>query len=186
MAIYGTVGDRYDSLAASSGNGEENCDRMLLTSTNNVLVSGTICFSYFTCRKAEDVTGIYMYTGGTAAGATPTYAAMGVYSEALNGDLTLVASTTNDTTLFAATSTKYSKTYTSFRKNAGTRYALAVLVVSAAAMPTFLSVMMQNQPEAAVYSRRTASLGGQSTLSGLVANASLLNSGKFMYAVLIP
>lgn len=64
---------------------------------------------------------------------------MGIYSVAANGDLTLVASTPNDTTLFAATFTSYSKALSAaLNKVAGQRYALGLIVVTAAAIPSFI------------------------------------------------
>lgn len=189
MSLTGSVGDRFDMIANGPASaGEENLDRMMLSSTNNALTNQVLRLSYFTARRTESISQVYMITGGTAAGATPTYAAIGVYQEdPVTGNLTLVASTASDTTLFAATSTKYTKALqAAFTKRAGIRYAVGVLVVSAAAFPTFLSVTIQNQPEAAVYPRRTASIGGQATLPASIANASLLNSGMFLYAVLVP
>lgn len=103
--------------------------------------SGTdqLMLTYFTAARTETIGTLTVVTGTTAAGATPTLCRMGIYSVAANGDLTLVASTANDTALFAATSTSYAKALSaSVGLTAGDRYAVGVLVVSAAAIPTFV------------------------------------------------
>ena len=103
---------------------------------------------------------------------------MGVYSVAGNGDLTLVASTPNDTSLFAATFTAYPKALSaSLQKTAGARYAAALLVVSGATMPTFhglqlaatsiISTLTRDNP--AIIGRLT----GQTDLPNSVAVGSL-------------
>lgn len=100
--------------------------------------SGGVQLQYFTADKTETINTLTAYTGTVAAGATPTLVRYGVYSVAANGDLTLVASTPNDTTLLAATNTAYPKALSaSLAKVAGTRYATAIIVVTAAALPTF-------------------------------------------------
>jgi hypothetical protein len=112
---------------------------------NNVAVSfsSTILnLTYFTAAITETITTATVATLGAAA-ATPTYCGMAVYSVAANGDLTQIAVTANDTTLFATANTAYAKAFTSsWSKVAGQRYAAGILVVSAAAMPTFMGQML--------------------------------------------
>lgn len=106
----------------------------------STLVSQTLVGPVFRADKTETISTVTAYTAGTAAGATPTTCAFGIFSiDPTTQNATLVASSTNDTTLFAAQNTAYAKSLTSsFTKVAGTYYWVAVLVVSGAAMPNFI------------------------------------------------
>lgn len=100
--------------------------------------TGNVYLTYWTADKTETINTLTVSTGSTAAAATPTLCRMGVFSVAANGDLTLVASTPNDTTLFAAANTPYAKGLSApFSKIAGTRYATGIIIVSSATMPNF-------------------------------------------------
>lgn len=124
--------------------GEMIPNRYEITSAAVTHASGTVVLCYFVADKTETITTLTAYTSGTAAGATPTLCRMGIYSIAANGDGTLVASTPNDTALFAAINTAYPKALSaSLSKVAGQRYATALLVVSGAAMPTHLGAAFQ-------------------------------------------
>jgi hypothetical protein len=182
VATYGTVGDRFDMLYT----GEENCDRRMLSSATNAPATGVMRLSYFTARKTMDVTQIAVYTGTTAAAATPTLCAFGVYVEdQVTRSLTLVGSTTNDTTLFSAASTKYTKSFiTPWVKRAGSRYAFASLVVSGAAVPSFASITPQAAAELDLAPRLSGQITGQASIPGSIAAGSIVPSGMFIYSVL--
>ena len=78
------------------------------------------------------------YSGSTAAAATPTIARLGVYSR-VGSTYTLLASVANDTSLWSAANTTYTTALTTpFNKVAGSDYAIGCLIVSGAAMPTFI------------------------------------------------
>jgi len=101
--------------------------------------SGVLRLSYFTARKTESINNIQITSHSTAAGATPTVCRVGIYSIDSTGAGTLVASIANDTTIFQNITTRYSRALTStFNKIAGQRYAVGVLVVTAATAPTVL------------------------------------------------
>lgn len=101
-------------------------------------VSGGLVLTHFTADKSEAINTLTLSTGSVAAAATPTLIRYAVYSVASNGDLTLVASTVNDTTLLTATNTDYPKALSStWNKVVGNRYAVGVLVVTSATMPNF-------------------------------------------------
>lgn len=118
-------------------------DRNKFVANVATLTTGTLALSYFTADKTETITTLTAYTGTTAAAATPTICRMGIYSVAANGNLTLVASTPNDTTLFAAASTSYPKALSvSLSKTAGQRYATGILVVSGTTMPSFHGIQL--------------------------------------------
>ncbi len=132
------------ALAADSPTvGEFVPRRDRITSATVTMTSGTLVLTYWTADKTEAINTVTVATGNTAAGLTPTLCRMGIYSVAGNGDLTLLASTANDTALFGSTATAYPRALTStFNKVVGSRYATAVLVVSAATMPAFLGWQM--------------------------------------------
>lgn len=116
--------------------------RALIGATNVSLATGRMGLHFFTAKRTEAITTITAATGATAAGATPTICRYGVFSVAANGDITLIASTVNDTTLFAASNTEYPKALSStWNKVAGARYAIGALVVTAATMPSFTGVV---------------------------------------------
>lgn len=102
------------------------------------MTSGILRIAYFTARKSETVTQVRVGTSATAAGATPTLVRIGLWTADLDGALLAqVGATPNDTTLLAGTFTNYTKALsTSFVKTAGVRYAVGLLVVTAAAAPT--------------------------------------------------
>lgn len=132
------------ALALSSLNmsalttGEETVNRNLVSSSAGTTASQVLKLSYFTARKSEPVGNLRMYSGGTAAGATPTLVRGGLYSIDGGGAGTLVASIASDTALFAAGNTGYTRALSAaYNKVAGQRYAFGLLVVTAAATPTF-------------------------------------------------
>ena len=109
---------------------------------SNTLTSQTLGLTFWTAIKTEFVTQLSLVTSSTAAGATPTYAAMGLYQcsdFSATPNLTLLGQCANDTTLFAGTFTEYLRSFTNggFWKYQGQRYAFGVLVVTAAATPNF-------------------------------------------------
>jgi hypothetical protein len=144
-------------------------NRDLLASAAVSHAAGTLALSFFTADKTETITRVTAYTGTVAAGATPTLCRYGIYEIDANGNGTLVASTANDTTLFAAANTAYPKLLTAaFQKVAGKRYATGLLVATAATMPTFHG---PSSPTTAVMS--TVALLAPMTIARLVSLADL-------------
>ncbi len=108
--------------------GEATANRRFIGSPGSG-TSGDLNLTYFTAVKTETITKLAMYTGGVV-GVTITLVRFGVYSVAANGDLALLASTPNDTTLFTTANTRYVKTLSSpWSKVANTRYAVGFLFV---------------------------------------------------------
>lgn len=133
----GAIGDEYLLTAG----GEAALLRPFgCTADNAASASGTVVLSYFTAKRTETITQVRMRTGATPAAATPTLCRIGIWSVDTNGNLVaLLASTPNDTALFAAATTTYTKTLSApWAKVAGTRYAIGYLVVSAAACPSIV------------------------------------------------
>lgn len=130
------------AVALTDGNsiasGTETMARTVARDQSIAPVTQELILTYFTARKSETVNNVRVNTGNTAAAATPTLCRIGLYSVDGAGNLTLVASTANDTTLFAGTFTVYTRAFSvGYALVAGSRYALGLLVVSAAAMPKF-------------------------------------------------
>lgn len=152
--------------------------RNLMNSAAVSHTSGTLALSYFTADKTETINNVTLYTGTTAAGATPTLVRVGIYSLDGSGNGTLVASTPNDTTLLAAASTAYTKALSApFSKVAGTRYAIGLLVVSGATMPSFQGPLaVSSAPSQTVFGlppRLCGRLTGQTDLPASFTEAGL-------------
>jgi hypothetical protein len=120
------------------GGGEETLPRLLCPTNAVSSASGALCLTYFTAKCAVVCTKIESYVTGTAAAATPSLCRVGLYSVASNGNLSLVASAANATSLWSATWTPYvSSLSASYTLIGGQRYALGYLIVTAGATPTF-------------------------------------------------
>lgn len=169
--------------------GQEVFSRELLTSvTVAAATSQQLRLNYFVARKSETTTQVKVYSGGTAAAATPSLVRFGLYSVAANGDLTLVASIANDTTIFAGASTAYTRSWSvAYAMVAGQRYALGVLVVSAAAMPTYTGTTVTSPTEQAISPMFCGVIGGQADLPlGPVAAAGISATTGRIYGVILP
>jgi hypothetical protein len=191
VPVYSYTYDPADPESVATGDllttGEETMSRIGLTNAAAVApVSGQLRFTHFTARKSETTTQVRVYSGGTAAAATPTLCRIGLWLIDSSGGGTLVASTANDTTLFAAANTAYTRSWsTPYAKIGGQRYAIAPLVVSATTMPTFpgQSIVMAseaNQPPAICNA-----LSGQTDLPASFLVGSLTISGHRMYAAIL-
>lgn len=177
--------DRVNSVLSS---GEATMPRGEVQS-NVTLTSGTVRLSYFTATKTETVNNIKGYTASTAAGATPTLCRLGLYSVDSSGNLTLVASCANDTTLFAATTTAYTKALsTPYLKVAGQRYAIGAIVVTGAAAPTTPASFFSGPGSEMTTTGPTeaAAFAGQSDLPASIPVGSLGTSSQKLYAVVTP
>lgn len=142
--------------------------------------------TYFTADKGGLTTGARMFSGGTAAGATPTLLRVGLYAVDGLGAGTLVAATASDLTLLTAANTEYSKAWAApYSLVKGQRYAIGLLVVTAAAAPTMLGTAAPTAL-AADYARAprlTGSLAAQADLPASFTDAGLATSLAPMYLV---
>jgi len=121
----------------------ETVPRAFLTSGNTN--SGELWLSFFTPLRTVTVSQVSMANSGTAA-ATTTTAKMGLYSVDENDNITLVARTANDATLFNSTFTVYTRSFdttggfpANYELEAGKRYALGFLVVASTTPTLFLA-----------------------------------------------
>lgn len=167
--------------------GQETYPRGLAQSSTVPITSQQMRLTYFTARKTDTVANVAVASGNTAAGATPTLVRLGLYTVAANGDLTLAASTANDTTLFAGTNTLYTKALTaSLAVVAGQRLAIGILVVTGAATPQLLGISIGAVTVSAAAPRLAAAVSGQADLPASVAAGSVSDTGNRPYAVLLP
>lgn len=153
--------------------------------TTTAMTSGVLRLTYFTAYRTETIASLASGTGATAA-ATPTTCKMGLYSvDAVTGDLTRVGITANDTAIWAATNTKYTKAMTgTVSVVAGTRYVFACLYVGTTA--PVLSARTVPQALASDNNRMHASLSAQTDIPSSITAASLAVAGVQIYGELIP
>lgn len=156
---------------------QETMPREYVDQNNVAGLSGLMELTYFTAYRSQTVNSLRSYTGGTAAAATPTLCRMGLYSVAGNGDLTLIASTPNDTTVWAAANTAYTRAVSApVSVTKGTRYAFARLVVTAATPPSWAAMGLALALNS-VAPRLQGQLSGQTDLPASVTAASV-NTGS--------
>lgn len=157
--------------------------RMMVVANSLSATSGTVNFVYFTADQNMTVSNFSIRTGGTAAAATPTLIRMGLYSESVVGDLTLIGSTPNDTSLFSSTLTMYTKALsTPVDITMGNRYAFALLQVSAVAVATISGSNVQvGSSESAQSPRLFCILASQTDLPSSVVFNNLALGGSHYY-----
>lgn len=170
--------------------GEETMPRFAIGSAGVTTASQRLMLSFFMARKTETTGQVVVQTGNVAAAATPTLVRVGVYQLDGSDNGTMVASTTNDTTLFAAAFTTYTKSLAaSFTKTAGTRYALGILVVTAAATPQFYGTFsipsFSNGIGVGAAPRLAGVLSGQADLPASFTDASLSATNAFPIAAVL-
>lgn len=157
---------------------------------NSGVTSGTVVWTYTRAPISLLAGNLRMITGTTAAAATPTLCKMGLYSVAANGDLTLMSDTANDTALFAATNTSYTKALVSASQVVkGLWYATAILVVSGVAVPTFQAsggTVAGAGTLFAVAPRLAGSLAGQVDLPASVAAGAVALNQTWFHAAVLP
>lgn len=174
--------DIYNGNAITSG--EELMSRLHAIGASPLNASGTVHLAYFTARKTETAANLRMLTDDTAATGV-TLAKMGVYSVDGSGNLTLVASTASDTTLFNGTYTAFQRSFTaSLSKVKGTRYAVAVIVVGAG-MPKLTGVTCSGA-DASLNPRICGIVTGQADLPASITAASVAEDYRIFQATITP
>jgi len=144
--------------------------------------------TYFRAQKTETITAIRTFSATTAqVGAT--LCRVGVYEEdPATGDLTLVGSVANDTTLWSSTTTAYTVNLAaSFTKTRGRRYAVGTLVVGASTFPT-IPGQQPNLPATEIGQgpRQCGLVASQTDLPTTISVASIADSTLQHYTVLVP
>jgi hypothetical protein len=152
------------------------------------MTSGAVRLAYFTPQVSYTASTIITATASTAAAATPTLCRMGLYAVAANGDLTLVASCANDTALWAATTTEYSRALVSpatYTLIAGIRYAAGAICISASAVPTLIGSSGSNSALLGRAPVLCKSIGGQTDLPASQVVAGLSATAQLIYVALV-
>jgi hypothetical protein len=178
----------YDTMPGNLlTTGQATLHRDVASSSTLATGTGVLRLSYFTARKTETSTQCRVYSGGTAAAATPTLCRLALYTVAADAGITLVASTANDTTLFAGTSTSYTRSWSvAYALQEGSRYAFGVLVVTGAAAPTLVGQAPGASAEALLAPALSGQVTGQADLPASVASGSIVASGSRIYAAILP
>jgi len=140
------------------------------------LALGTIAFYFFTPLKTTTVSQMTMISGATASSGL-TLARMGLYT--FDGTTaTLVAQTANDTTLFNATGTVYTRIFNTtggypatYTLVAGQRYAAAVLQTG-----TTAATLLGYAPNATLMNQLPRVTAGMTSQTDLVATSSTFGS----------
>lgn len=171
--------DSYNLLAV----GEGVFPRSYI-SASGATGTGSLRLSYFTAQKTETTTQVRTISGSTAA-TLASVARVGLYEIAGNGAGTLVASTANDVTLWTATITAYTRSWSvPYAKVAGQRYAVGVLVVTAGTAPTLIGAGAPEVSEPGVAPRLVGVSGGHADLPA--SFETVANTAVRLYAVVLP
>lgn len=168
----------------------ESMDRRAV-STGVGLVNGAVSLQYFVAPTLQAMTKFVAVVRGTAAAGT-TLARMGLYSVAANGDLTLVARTANNTSLFNATFTVNTQAMdatggyvTTYTPVVGSAYAIGLIVVGTSTAPVLYGTSI-NGAIATWDPPVNRKLTGQTDLPASITAASLADDGSLVYAALVP
>jgi hypothetical protein len=149
--------------------------------------TGVMYFSHLTATKTESIGSIRFIGGSTAAAATPTLVRFGLFTVGADAGYTLVASTVNDTALFAVASTSTTKAVsTPYTVTRGIRYAVGCLVVTGAAAPTVQSCALGSTGGAMTSPTMVTITSGLSDLPATLAVGSVATAATMPYAALIP
>lgn len=172
--------DERDDLLA----GESTMSRRYITGSGTVAL-GSMYASFFTARKTETITQVRTVTGPTAQSGA-TLCRVGLFSVDSAGNLYLVASTANDTTLWAAANTAYTKVFSSsVLLTRGNRYAVGVLQVggTAVSLAGNTAVLASEAFQPPALSAKVPSL---SDLPSSVVAANLTATSVICYASIMP
>ena len=176
------------TLAEPTNPGEAIFARPWVSNNSLSMVSQTMLLTYWTAVTNGVATSVITKSGDTA-GATLTYAAVGIYSVDGSGNLTKLTDTGDlHATLWAGTFTGYTSALTpSFTRVIGQRYAVGYLVVG-----TTPPSLAGANPGSAFTSFETAahrsagSVSGQATLPASVTAAGVATGPNMPCAIVTP
>lgn len=166
--------------------GEATMRRQEFANFTRPAANGVVRLTYFTAKKTETITKLRSLSGDTAqAGAT--LCRIGVYEEdQTTGDLTLVAATASDTSLWLAATTSYTRNLIApWDKVRGHRYAAGVLQVGTSTAATFTG-RTGLLDEDAVAPRLAGQRTGQTDLPSSIAVANIAASNAQIYVAVLP
>ena len=174
------------TVAAKPTSGIETYSRLYGNSNTVTVTSGVLKLTYFTADVALTVGNLKVVTGAIgSSGTAPTLCKLGLYSVAANGDLTRIAITANDVTMFEVAVSEITRAVTSpVAVTQGTRLALAVLVVSTGTLPQ-LAGATPSITLASISPRIYGQVSSQSDLPATIV-APVANSNTMHYGVILP
>jgi hypothetical protein len=178
---------RSDTLGSLAG-AQETMPRWAATNISNPsMPSGAVRFAYFTASASQTITKISLSSSNTAAGATPSLVRYGIYSVDSSGNLTQLSQTANVTSVFAAPQNSYPLALAaSVALTQGQLYAIAAIVVTAAAAPTVAGVLCATGVDNAFAPRLCGVLTAQSDLAASYTAGQVALSQSFAYAAALP
>ena len=188
-----SVDARVNALAASATANQETANRIAsgvevfsreTAATTTAMTSGTLRLTYFTAYADMTVASLKSATGATAA-ATPTTCKMGLYSIDGSGNLTRIGITANDTTVWNAATTAFTKALTSpVAITKGTRYVFAALYVGTTA--PVLVARTVSQAIGNSNNRLMGAVAGQTDIPSSITAGTVGVAGVQVYGELIP
>jgi hypothetical protein len=153
-----------------------------------IVYNGLLLLTYFTARRSEVVSSVRTIVGTAAVGTT--LARIGLYTVASNGDLTLVAATATDTSLWATPDAAATKAFSaSYSKVRGQRYAVGILSVGTSTAPTLYGRASLLASECGQPPRLCGYVDAQTDLGAInstISAGSVVNIWQEFYAALIP
>jgi len=167
---FGTLPERREGLGANVLTGQ----------------AGIVFLAYVRAPKSMVLANIGMVST-TQAAVGSTLVRFGVYTIDGSGNLTLAASTTNDTSIFSVASTRYTKAASgSLQLVKGQWYAQALLIVGASTMPGVMGAVTPST-NFNVYNlapRLAGQLAGQTDLPASIAVGSVASTNIVLWAEL--
>lgn len=167
--------------------GQSTMKRREIVTTSLTIASQSLRLTYFVSKKSETVSSVSTCTGSTVAAATPTLCRLGLYEEAENGDLTLIAATENDVNLWNAANTIFNRSFSvPVDIVQGRRYAVGILIVTAVATPTMHGNGTATSIVTAIPPKLAGQVSSQTDLPSSIANGSIANSGASTFVLILP
>lgn len=186
-ALYEEI---FDNYLFETG-GECTVDRNINLINLSVHNSQRLILNGFRAKRTENISTMSVLCGTTVAAPTPSLIRYGIYQRRADGiNYDIVASTPHDATLFVAASTPYPKAFSaSWKKFRGEDYCTAILIVSAAAMPSFYGI--QNSTITALINQgiqtpiRAGIIGSQADLPATFAASSVTATNPLIFPQVI-
>lgn len=168
------------------GAGEEAIFKRHWITNQPGITNGNFRGTYFTCHKSQTITAIRTLVGGTnQIGAT--LCRIGLYTVDSSDNLTLVASTANDTNLWNTANATVDKSLSSsYAVTRGNRYAIGLLVVGSSQAPTIGGIQLTNSAAGAISPRMAFLVGSQTDLPSSILVGSMAGANVLPWAVLVP
>ena len=159
------------------------------TNAAGTMTSQLMRWSYFTAPETMTATQFRLVSGGTAAGATPSLVQASLWTVDASSNLTRVVVATNTPSLLAAANTVYASAFVtpaSYTLIAGKRYAIGLLVVTAATAPTVPGQLAPTAAEMGLTPVLASQLASQATTPTSATAGSVTASATRFYAAVLP